>query len=140
MNPVLSRSLAAAGLVLGMSVIAVAPAHAQVAGAATRAQVKMDRDTFLSMARYDHVSGKWVLRDDMAMPEGVPSRDEIKAMRDKFLSMNRWDHTNSQWVPVQGAPRDMSKLPREQVKAETERFLKMHRFDAQTMSWTASTR
>jgi hypothetical protein len=133
----ISHSLVAAGLALGLSALTVVPAQAQVSSTTPRAQVKMDRDTFLSMARWDAVNHTWVLRDDMAMPDGVPSRAEVKAMRDKFLSMNTWDVINSQWVPVKGAPRDMSKLTRAQVKAETAQFLKMHRFDESTLTWMA---
>jgi hypothetical protein len=121
--------------VLGLSAFALAPVQAQSSGF-TRAQVKMDRDTFLSMARWDESGGTWVLKDNMPMPEGVPSRDEIKAMRDKFISMHNWDENSGQWIPVKGGvPRDMSKLTRDQVKAETVRFLKMYRFDESTSSW-----
>jgi hypothetical protein len=135
----ITRTLAAASLALGLSALVVGPVQAQ--GSSTmRAQAKMDRDTFLSMARWDEITGNWVLKDNMAMPEGVLSRDEIKAMRDKFLSMNTWNESTAQWVPVQGALRDMSTLTRVQVKAETARFLKMHRFDESTSTWVAKSR
>jgi hypothetical protein len=134
MKPSLGRSILTASLALGFAAFAASPALAQ-AGSTTRAQVKMDRDTFLSMARWDEATGNWVLRSDMAMPEGVPTREEIKAMRDQFLSMNRWNESTSQWVPVTGAPRDMSKLSRAQVKTETVQFLKTHRFDEMTRAW-----
>ena len=130
----ITRTIVAAGLVLGFSAFTLAPAQAQ-GSTTTRAQVKMDRDTFLAMARWDAVSGTWVLKDNMPMPEGVLSKKEINAMRDKFLSMNKWDEVKSQWVPVNGAPRDMSKMTREQVKAETARFLKTHRFDEIASDW-----
>jgi hypothetical protein len=135
----ITRSIAAASLVLGLSALVVGPVQAQSSGN-TRAQVKMDRDTFLSMARWDETAGNWVLKDNMPMPEGVLSRSEVKAMRDKFLSMNTWNESTSQWVPVQGAPRDMSKVNRAQLKAETIRFLKMHRFDESTSTWVAKSR
>ena len=124
----LTRSFAAASLVMGLSALVVGPVQAQ-GNTLTRSQVKMDRDAFLSMARWDEGYGGYVLKDDMAMPEGVASRAEVKAMRDKFLSMNTWNSAESVWVPVKGAPRDMSKVSREQVKAETARFLKMYRYD-----------
>lgn len=133
------RSLAAASLALGLSALVVGPVQAQ-GSSTTRAQAKMDRDTFLSMARWDETAGNWVLKDNMVMPEGVLSRNEVKAMRDKFLSMNTWDENGSKWVPVTGAPRDMSKLTRAQVKAETARFLKMHRFDESTSTWMSRAR
>lgn len=135
------QTIAAASLVLGLSALVAGPSpvHAQGSGL-TRAQVKMDRDTFLAMARWDENAGQWVLKDNMPMPEGVASREEIKAMRDKFLSMNTWDDNAGQWVPVKGAPRDMSKLTRAQVKAETARFLKMHRFDEASSTWVSKSR
>ncbi len=132
MNLSLTRSIAAASLVIGLSALFAGPVQAQ---GATRAQVKMDRDAFLSMARWDESAGNWVLKDNMAMPEGVASRAEVKAMRDKFLSMNRWNEATSTWVPLGGAPRDMSKLTRAEVEAETIMFLKTHRFDESTSTW-----
>ena len=130
----ITRSIVAAGLVFGLSAITLAPVHAQ-GTPTTRAQVKMDRDAFFAMARWDSVTDNWVLKDEFVMPAGVMSRMEVKAMRDKFLSMNTWDDQKSQWIPVGGIPRDMSKLTRAQVKAETERFLKMYRFDEQSSSF-----
>jgi hypothetical protein len=138
MKLAISRSLVAASLAMGLSVLTLAPAHAQAAGGATRAQVKMERDAFLAMARWDPLNGVWVLKDNVPMPDGIVSRAEVKAMRDKFLSMNTWDSRNSVWVPVRGAPRDMSKLSRAQVKAETAMFLKMHRFDEPTGTWVGA--
>ena len=140
MNSRINRSAIVASLVLGFAAMAAGPSYAQTSAqgsGATRAQVKMDRDTFLAMARWDEVGSRWVLRDDMPMPAGVASRAEVAAMRDKFLSMNTWNETASQYVPVTGAPRDMSKLTRAQVKAETTRFLKMHRFDESSSEWVA---
>jgi hypothetical protein len=139
MKLVITHSLVAAGLALGLSALVADPVQAQ-SSSLTRAQVKMDRDTFLAMMRWDESAGSWVLKDDMAMPEGVASRNEIKAMRDQFLSMHTWDDGNSQWVPVKGAPRDMSKLTREQVKAETVAFLKMYRFDEGGSKWVLKNR
>jgi hypothetical protein len=139
MNISITRSIAAASLVLAWATVTALPAYAQTpapgASSTTRAQVKMDRDTFLAMARWDESTGNWVLKDDMPMPAGVPTRAEVKAMRDKFLSMNTWNDSTSQYVPVTGAPRDMSKLTRAQVKAETTRFLKMYRFSENGSEW-----
>ena len=134
-----TRSLVVASLVLGTFAASTAFAQAPAAGtsgtAVTRAQVKMDRDAFLAMVRWDASTEQWVLKDGMQMPTGVPSRNEVKAMRDKFLSMNNWSETTGQYVPVTGAPRDMSKLTREQVKAETTRFLSMYRFSEENSDW-----
>lgn len=139
----ITRSIAAASLVLGFATVATLPAFAQTtaqSSSPTRAQVKMDRDTFLAMARWDEATGNWVLKDDMPMPAGVPTRAEVKAMRDKFLSMNTWNESTSQYVPVTGTPRDMSKLTRAQVKAETVRFLKMYRFSENDLEWVLKNR
>jgi hypothetical protein len=135
----ITHSLVAASLALGLSTLVSEPVQAQTTGT-TRAQVKMDRDTFLATMRWDDSFGGWVLKDGMAMPQGLASREEVKAMRDKFLSMHTWDDSNSQWVPVKGAPRDMSKLTREQVKAETIAFLKMYRFDENGSTWVLKNR
>ena len=136
----MTHSFAAAAFILVLGSLATAPTPAQAQGtAATRAQVKMDRDAFLAMARWDENIGNWVLKDDMAMPAGVASRADIKAMRDKFLSMNKWDESAGQWAPMT-APRDMSKLTRAEVKAETLAFLKMHRYDEATSQYVARTR
>ncbi len=126
-----------ATLLLSVSAITQAQAQTQTAPL-TREQVKMDRDTFLSMFRWNESTSDWVLKDGMAPPKGVKSREEIKAMRDEFLSMNYWDELSSQFLPVKGGkPREMSKLTRDQVKMETEMFLQTHRFEESTSTWVA---
>jgi len=135
----IAHSFVAASLALGLAALVANPVHAQSTGA-TRAEVKMDRDTFLATMRYDDSFGGWVLKDGMVMPEGVASREEIKAMRDKFLSMHTWDDSAAQWVPMKGAPRDMSKLTREQVKAETAAFLKLYRYNQFGSTWELKSR
>lgn len=136
MKLTLSRSIAAASLVLGLSTLVAGPVHAQ-SSSTTRAQVKMDRDTFLAMARWDESAGSWVLKDGMKMPEGVATREEIKAMRDKFLMSHTWSESESKYIPVKGAPREMSKLTREQVKEETTRFLSMYRYDESSSTYVS---
>ena len=132
-----THSLTAISLALGLSVLVAGPVQAQAQGTAlTRAQVKMDRDAFLAMARWDNEAGNWVLKDNMSMPQGVASREEVKAMTAKFLSMNKWVEASGQWVPLT-APRDMSKLTRAEVKAETAMFLKTHRFVEADSTWVA---
>lgn len=121
-------------IVLASLLMSVAGAtHAQ---GLTRQEVKMDRDTFLSMFSWNESTSEWVLKDGMAPPKGVKSREEVKAMRDEFLSMNTWDETQSTFVPIKGGkPREMSKLTRDQVKMETAMFLKMYRFDESNSTW-----
>ncbi len=132
MNRTRIVSTLAGALFLGLTGLS----QAQTAGQ-TRSEVKMDRDTFLSMHRFDEQSSQWVLKSDMVMPAGVLPRAEVVAMRDKFLRMHTWNEASSQWIPVGGVPRDMSKLSRAQVKADTERFLKTHRFDEAASNWVA---
>jgi hypothetical protein len=131
----LSLPLVLASVLLSISSLA----HAQGAPL-TREQVKMDRNTFLSMFRWSEGTSEWVLKSNMAPPKGVASRDEVIAMRDKFLSMNRWDESRSDWVPVGATPRDMSKLSREQVERETVMFLMTHRYDESTDNWVSKMR
>jgi hypothetical protein len=133
----LTRSIAAASLVLGLAT-AVSTAYAQTplkSTGLTRAQVQMDRDTFLATMRWDESMSAWVMRDDVPMPAGVPSKAEVMAMADKFMSMHTYDGNKNKWVPVTGSPRDLSKLSRAQVEAETIRFLKMYRFDESMSQW-----
>lgn len=114
------------------------PGHAQGVGL-TREQVKMDRDAFLALMRWDELTGMWVLKSGMEPPKGVMSRAEVIAMRDQFLRMNVYDDTVGTWVPLK-APREMSTLTREQVNMETLRFLMMHRYDEQRNEWVSKTR
>ncbi len=114
------------------------PAQAQ-AQSLTREQVKMERDSFLALMRWDELTGMWVLKSGMEPPKGVMSRAEVLAMRDQFLRMNVYDDTVGTWVPVK-APRDMSTLTREQVNMETLRFLMMYRYDEQRNEWVSKMR
>lgn len=124
-------------LVLATAFVAFsAPAQAQ---GLTREQVKMERDAFLALMRWDELSGMWVLKSGMEPPKGVMSRAEVLAMRDQFLRMNVYDDTVGSWVPVK-APRDMSTLTREQVNMETLRFLTMYRYDEQRNEWVSKAR
>ncbi len=113
-----------------------APGQAQ---SLTREQVKMERDAFLALMRWDELTGMWVLKSGMEPPKGVMSRAEVIAMRDQFLRMNVYDDTVGTWVPVK-APRDMSTLTREQVNMETLRFLMMYRYDEQRNEWISKMR
>ncbi len=112
------------------------PGHAQ---GLTREQVKMERDAFLALMRWDELTGMWVLKSGMEPPQGVKSRAEVIAMRDRFLRMNVYDDTVGTWVPLK-APREMSTLTREQVNMETLRFLMMYRYDEQRNEWVSRTR
>lgn len=126
-------ALLATALALAFS---MTPAQAQ---GLTREQVKMDRDAFLALMRWDELTGMWVLRSGMEPPKGVMSRAEVIAMRDQFLRMNVYDDTVGTWVPMK-APRDMSTLTREQVNMETLRFLMTHRYDEQRNEWVSKSR
>lgn len=122
---------------LGAALVTAAPAAP--AQGLTREQVKMDRDTFLALMRWDELTGMWVLKSGMEPPRGVMSRAEVIAMRDEFLRMNVYDDTVGTWVPAK-APRNMSSLTREQVNMETLRFLMMYRYDEQRNEWLPKSR
>lgn len=119
------------------SLAATAPAHAQ---SLSRAQVQMDRDTFLATFRWDELSSQWVMREGFPMPKGIKSRDEIMGMAMDHLKNHRWDELNSEWVPINGKPRDMSTLTRDQVHMETVRFLMTHRWDEANSQWVSKMR
>ena len=110
--------------------------HAQ---SSTREQVKMDRDSFLTLMRWDELTAMWVLKSGMEPPAGVLSRAEVIEMRDQFLRMNRYDESTGAWVPLKAA-RDMSTLSRDQVNMETVRFLMMYRFDESRSEWVSRAR
>lgn len=57
----LSHSLMAASLAFAMTSLAVTPVP--VHAASTRAQVKMDRDTFLATMRWGDAMSAWVSRN-----------------------------------------------------------------------------
>jgi hypothetical protein len=128
-------SLLTLALAASMAAFTV-PAQAQ---SLTREQVKMERDAFLALMRWDELTGMWVLKSGVEPPPGVMSRTEVIAMRDQFLRMNVYDDTVGSWVPVK-APRDMSMLTREQVNMETLRFLMMYRYDEQRNEWVSKMR
>lgn len=130
------RTLVVSAALLG-SVLSTLPAQAQ---GLTRAQVQMDRDSFLATHRWDEQHSQWVLRDGMPMPQGIKSRAEVMAMTTEFLKMHRWDEARSEWVPTGGKPRDMSTLTREQVQMETLQFLRTHRFDESSGEWVSKQR
>lgn len=123
-------------LVLAAAVVSLAqPAHAQTT---TREQVRMERDVFLSMMRWDESTGMWVLKDNMDPPQGVRSRTEVMAMRDKFMASNVYDDKTGTWTPAK-SPRDMTKLTRDQVKMETQWFLSAYRYDESRNEWVPKT-
>jgi hypothetical protein len=128
-------SLLLASLLLSAAGIASGAAHAQ-AGTPSREMVKMDRETFLSMFRWDDLMSDWVLKSGMAPPKGVKSREEIISMRDEYLSMNVWNEQTSDFEPVKGGkPRAMSTLNREQVMREGVMFNMMFTYDSVNSKW-----
>jgi hypothetical protein len=130
----MKTTLALTVLLASMLTTIATPVHA--AGQLTREQVEMDRDTFLSLMRWDEGTGQWVLKSGMAPPKGVLSRSEVINMRDEWLRTHRYDEPSGSWVTI-GAPRDMSSLTREQVNMETLRFLMMYRFDEGRSEWVS---
>lgn len=99
----------------------------------------MDRDVFLSMHRWDEMTGMWMVKSSVELPKGIMPRSDVMAKVDKFLVMNTWDDQHEQWVSG-NAPRDMSKLTREEVRIETIRFLMTHQWDESTGAWMSKMR
>lgn len=108
-------------------------------GESARTAAFMDRDVFLSMHRWDEMTGMWVVKSNMELPKGIMPRAEVMAMVDKFLVMNTWDDAHEQWVSG-GTPRDMTKLTREEVRIETIRFLMTHQWDESASTWISKMR
>ena len=131
----MKTTLALTVLLASMLTAVATPVHA-AGGQLTREQVQMDRDTFLSLMRWDEGMGQWVLKSGMEPPKGVLSRSEVINMRDQWLTMHRYDEPSGTWVST-GKPRDMSSLSREQVNMETQRFLMMYRFDEGRGEWVS---
>lgn len=99
----------------------------------------MDRDVFLSMHRWDEMTGMWMVKSSVELPKGIMPRSEVMGKVDKFLVMNTWDDQQKQWVPG-ATPRDVSKLTREEVRIETTRFLMTHQWDESTGIWVSKAR
>jgi hypothetical protein len=127
MNPLKLLPTLLAGALLSLSFTAGADGL-------SREQVRMDRDAFLSMMRWDELTGMWVLKPGFEPPAGIKTRAEVIRMREEFLRMNRYDESTSSWVPLKSA-REMSTLSRDQVNMETVRFTMMYRWDEQRSEW-----
>jgi hypothetical protein len=133
-------------VILGLSfALTAGMANAQATGGAagaapvTREQVKMDRDEFMRMHRWDATSDNWVLKSDIEAPAGMKSRAEVKAQRDEFMRNHRWDAVSDNWVPLNKAPRDLGKMSRAQVRAETLQFNRTHQWNDDKSDWVEIT-
>ena len=131
------KSKCLSGLVLSMAVIAISPAaHAQSATppgpAASRMEIRMERDEFLKLHRYDDESSEWL---PIAPSTNELRRAEVKAARNQYLSTNRWHESNDAFVLILGAPRDMSTMTREEVKMERMQFARNYTWDNGKSAW-----
>jgi hypothetical protein len=99
----------------------------------TRQQVKMERDEFLKLHRYDAANEEWILRSNMDPPAGMKTRAQVRAEKDEFLKMHKFDSVSETWVPLQGAPKPT--LSRAEVRAETAQFMKTHEWDEINERW-----
>lgn len=94
----IARSIIAVSLVLGSaSALVVSPALAQ-SGSTTRAQVKMDRNKFLSMNTWDQTHSTWVPVSGAPRDMSKLTRAQLKAETVIFLKMYRFDESTSSWV------------------------------------------
>lgn len=133
-------------IVLGLSCALVAGiANAQATGSAAgatpvnREEVKMERDAFMRIHRWDATSDNWVLKSDVEAPSGIKTRAEVKTQRDEFMRNNRWNQDSDHWVPVSQGPRDLSKMSVAQVRAEATQFIRTHQWDDEKSDWVEMT-
>ena len=99
----------------------------------TRQQVKMERDEFLKLHRYDAANEEWILRPNIDPPAGMKTRAQVRAERDEFLKANKFDSVTESWLPLKGVPK--STLTRAEVRAETAQFMKTHEWDELNERW-----
>ena len=69
-----THTLALAGMLAALAGNVYAQSPSSAGG-----QVKMDRETFLSIMTWDEISGQWVLKSNMEAPTGVLSRKDVLA-------------------------------------------------------------
>lgn len=122
--------LSAVLLALSSTVYAQTTANTTVA--ASRSDVRMDRDEFLKTHRYHEDDRDWMPN---AAIKSDSSRAQMKAARDQYLSTNRWDEANDDFTPMAGIPREMSTMSREAVKMETMQFVRTHDWDKASSKW-----
>jgi hypothetical protein len=131
------KSKCLSGLTLSVAMMALAPtAYAQTAtppaAPASRMEIRMERDEFLKMHRYDDTNGEWMTNTPSTSDL---SRSEVKAERDKYLRTNRWNEATDSFTPMSGAPRELSTLTREEVKMERMQFARTHTWDNVKSMW-----
>lgn len=99
---------------------------------ATRMEIRMERDEFLKLHRYDDTNGEWTT---IAPSTSDLSRAEVKAARNQYLSNNRWSESNDAFTPLTAGPRDMGTMTREEVKMERMQFARTYSWDNQKSMW-----
>jgi hypothetical protein len=100
--------------------------------AASRMEIRMERDEFLKTHRYDDSESEWL---PTTPTNSNLTRVEAKAARNQYLANHRWDEASDSFMPLGGTPRAMSSLTREEVKMETMQFTRTHAWDNQTSKW-----
>ncbi len=133
----MTKRICLSSLIFSAALIALSPTvysqtTAPSSEAMTRMEVRMDRDEFLKMHRYDEKENEWAPNTPTTSDL---SRAEVKAARDQYLSANRWNTANESFTPITGAPRDMGTMTREEVKMERMQFARTHRWDNQKSMW-----
>ena len=117
----------------GISLQAQTMTDKQAAAPMTRQQVKMERDEFLKLHRYDAANEEWILRPNIDPPAGMKTRAQVRAEKDEFLKANKFDSVTETWLPLKGVPK--STLTRAEVRAETAQFMKTHEWDEMNERW-----
>ena len=133
----MTKSICLSSLIFSAAMIALSPAaHSQTTAPAseplTRAEVRMDRDDFLKMHRYDEKESEWMTT---APSTSDLSRAEVKTARNQFLTTHRWNESTDTCPPIAGVPRDMSTMTREEVKMERMQFARTHAWDNKKSMW-----
>ena len=125
-------SMILSAMMLALSSTAYAQTTGNTAAAASRSDVRMERDAFLKAHRYDETQRNWIPNTPSTSDT---SRAEVKSARDQYLSTHRWDDANDNFVSITEKPRDMSLLSREEVKMETMQFSRTHTWDNKASKW-----
>ena len=78
--------------------LAAASVLAQTSAPTSRAEVKAKRDEFLSMNRWDQISGAYV--PIKAAPRQLSSmtREQVRAETRQFMAVHEWDELSAVWV------------------------------------------
>jgi hypothetical protein len=119
-------------VLIAVSATAYAQATSPPAAAATRSEMRMERDEFLKTHKYDEATSDWIPNTPF---KSESSRADVKTARDRFLSTNRWDEANDDFTPMAETSRNWGSMSREDRKMETMQFVRTHMWDNASSKW-----